>query len=102
MSQRRPAVSGPAAPRRWIPGAKRARAAVVPETGEGKRARLGLLRRVATLGGAWAVLAAAIGPDMTASTRRARALDTDGRSASARETLALMNTGLGLQDLTAA
>ncbi len=36
-----------AAPRRWIPGAKRARAAAVPETGEGKRARLGLLRRVA-------------------------------------------------------
>ena len=39
---------------------------------------------------------------MTVYTRCARALNADGRSASARETLALMNTGLGLQDLTAA
>jgi len=39
---------------------------------------------------------------MTVYTWRAGALDTDGRSVPARETLALMNTGLGLQDLTAA
>jgi len=83
-------------------GAKRARGGGSPGDRRGQARSVGASQAGCGLGGAWAVLAAAIGPNMTVYTRHARALNADGGSASARAMLALMNTALGLQNLTAA